>query len=99
MPHFLTRIFTEFRRDTPASDMQRTRRVLERRGSTQRLSLFDSTGHAVMVDHASSIDRPILAPSLVDGEEVGERKQVRARRRLSKRQRGSGGDSRHNGLG
>lgn len=98
MPRFFKRILTELRRENPshaqAQDhgMQRTRRVLERRGSAQRLSLFDAMADGGMGgDQASSIDRPILAPSLAEGEERGgEGRKQRARRKLSKRQRVTG---------
>jgi hypothetical protein len=52
------------------------------------MSFLDVTLHtddAALRDCAGSIDRPILAPSLA--EDVQVEKVVRARRRLSKKQR------------
>ncbi|EAT79508.2 hypothetical protein HBI56_053070 [Parastagonospora nodorum] len=103
MPRFLKRIFTDninpFRREqSPPDEVQRTRRVLVRSstGSTHRLSFFEPTlhmqGNAAPRDGASiadsSVNRPMLAPSLADHEQsIPAQKHTRARRRLSKRQR------------
>jgi hypothetical protein len=95
MPRFLRRIFPDnpFRtRDNTPNDLQRTRRVLVRSANgseAHRMSFLDVTLHtddAALQDCAgSSIDRPILAPSLAEEGQV--EKVVRARRRLSKKQR------------
>jgi hypothetical protein len=94
MPRFLRRIFPDnpFRaRDHAPNDLQRTRRVLVRSANgseAHRMSFLDVTLHtddAALRDCAGSIDRPILAPSLA--EDVQVEKVVRARRRLSKKQR------------
>jgi hypothetical protein len=95
MPRFLRRIFPDnpFRaRDHTPNDLQRTRRVLVRSANgseAHRMSFLDVTLHtddAALRDCAGSIDRPILAPSLAE-DDIQVEKVVRARRRLSKKQR------------
>ncbi|KAF2029845.1 hypothetical protein EK21DRAFT_66862 [Setomelanomma holmii] len=85
MPRFLKRIFADnpFRREqSPADDLQRTRRVLIRQAG-EDFAFRDGASVA-----GSSTHRPILAPSLADDERLEPAtKPARARRRLSKRHR------------